>query len=176
MTRTDKVAAIEELKETFSNNQFFYLADSSAMTVEQINKLRRLCFEKGVKIKVVKNTLAIKALESFPEDKGYIGLFESLKGPTTLMYAEQASTPAKVISEFRKSGERPMLKAAYIDTDVFVGDDQLSALKSLKSKEDLIGEVILLLESPIKSVLGSLQSGGSTISGLLKALESREQA
>ena len=152
MTRTDKVTAIEELKETFSNNQFFYLTDSSAMTVEQINKLRRLCFDKGVKIKVVKNTLAIKALESFPEDKGYGGLYESLKGPTTLMYAEQASTPAKVIAEFRKDGEKPMLKAAYIDSDVFVGDDQLIALKSLKSKEDLIGEVILLLESPIKSV------------------------
>ncbi len=176
MTRTDKVAAIEELKETFSNNQFFYLTDSSAMTVEQINNLRRLCFEKGVKLKVVKNTLAIKALESFPEDKGYADLFQSLKGPTTLMYAEQASTPAKVISEFRKGGERPVLKAAYIDTDVFTGDDQLSTLKALKSKEDLIGEVLLLLESPMKSVLGSLQSGGSTISGLLKALESREES
>jgi len=97
MTRTDKVAAIEELKETFSNNQFFYLTDSSAMSVEQINKLRRLCFEKGVSVKVIKNTLAIKALETFPEEKGYAALYESLKGPTTLMVAEQASIPAKVI-------------------------------------------------------------------------------
>lgn len=176
MTRTDKETAIEQLKETFSNNQFFYLTDSSAMTVEQINKLRRLCFAKGVKLKVVKNTLAKKALESFPDDKGYADLYESLKGPTTLMYAEQASTPAKVIDEFRKDGEKPVLKAAYIDTDVFVGDEQLSALKALKSKEDLIGEVILLLESPIKNVLGSLQSGGSTISGLLKALEERAES
>lgn len=176
MTRTDKQTAIEQLKETFSNNQFFYLTDSSAMTVDQINKLRRLCFEKGVKLKVVKNTLAKKALESFPEDKGYADLYESLKGPTTLMYAEQASTPAKVIDEFRKDGEKPVLKAAYIDTDVFVGDEQLSALKALKSKEDLIGEVILLLESPIKNVLGSLQSGGSTLSGLLKALEERAES
>lgn len=175
MTRTDKTTAIAELKETFSNNQFFYFADSSAMTVEQINALRRLCFEKGVKVKVIKNTLAKKALESFPEDQGYEGLYEALKGPTTIMYAEQASTPAKVIAEFRKTGEKPILKAAYIDRDVFLGDDQLDALKSLKSKEDLIGDIILLLESPIKNVLGSLNSGGSTIAGLLKSLEERAQ-
>jgi len=176
MKREDKVTAIEELKETFSNNQFFYLADSSAMTVEEINNLRRLCFEKGVKLKVVKNTLAKKALESFPEDKGYAGLYEALKGPTTLMYSEQASTPAKAISEFRKDGERPILKAAYIDTDVFIGDENLKVLKALKSKEDLIGEVLLLLESPMKNLLGSLQSGGSTISGLLSSLESRAES
>lgn len=176
MTRTDKVAAIEELKETFSNNQFFYLTDSSSMTVEQINKLRRLCFEKGVKLKVIKNTLAKKALESFPEEKGFEGLYDALKGPTTLMVAEQASIPAKVIDEFRGDKDKPVLKAAYIDTDVFLGDDNLKALTALKSKEDLIGEVILLLESPMKSVLGSLQSGGSTISGLLKALESRAES
>lgn len=176
MKRTDKTIAIEELKETFSNNQFFYFADSSAMTVEEINKLRRLCFEKGVQMKVIKNTLAKKALESFPAEQGYEGLYEALKGPTTIMYAEQASTPAKVIDEYRDKGDRPILKAAYIDKDVFFGDDQSDTLKSLKSKEDLIGEVILLLESPMKSLLGSLNSGGSTISGLLKALESRSES
>ena len=173
MTRADKTEAIESLKETFANNQFFYLTDSSAMTVEKINALRKLCFEKGVSIKVVKNTLARKALESFPAEAGYEKLYESLKGPTTLMFAEQASTPAKVIDEFRKGEEKPILKAAYIDSEVFIGDDQLSELKSLKSKEDLIGDVILLLQSPIKNVLGSLNSGGNTISGLLKALEER---
>lgn len=173
MTRTEKTAAIAELKETFSNNQFFYLTDSSAMTVEQINALRRLCFEKGVQVKVVKNTLAKKALESFPAEDGYEGLYDALKGPTTIMYSEQASVPAKVISDFRKKGEKPLLKAAYIDKDVFFGDDQLDVLKALKSKEDLLGEVILLLQSPIKNVLGSLSSGGNTISGLLKALEER---
>lgn len=173
MTRTDKTTAIAELKETFSNNQFVYFADSSAMTVEQINALRRMCFEKGVKVKVIKNTLAIKALESFPAEDGYEGLYQALKGPTTLMYAEQASTPAKVIAEFRKTSEKPLLKAAYIDKDVFLGDDQLDSLKALKSKEDLIGDVLLLLQSPIKQVLGSLNSGGSTIAGLLKALEER---
>ena len=173
MTRADKTAAIESLKETFANNQFFYLTDSSAMTVEQINSLRRLCFEKGVSIKVIKNTLARKALETFPEEAGYEKLYESLKGPTTLMYAEQASTPAKVIDEFRKGKEKPVLKAAYIDAEVYVGDEQIDELKALKSKEDLIGDVILLLQSPIKNVLGSLNSGGTTITGLLKALEER---
>ena len=175
MTREDKTAAIAELTETFSNNQFFYLADSSAMTVEQINALRRLCFEKGVKVKVIKNTLAIKALESLPVENGYSELFDALKGPTTLMYSEVANVPAKVIDEFRGKGEKPVLKAAYIDKDVFLGDDQLDTLKSLKSKEDLIGEIILLLESPIKNVMGSLSSGGNTISGLLKALEERAE-
>ncbi len=175
MKREDKVTAIAELKETFSNNQFFYLADSSAMTVEQINALRRLCFEKGVSVKVIKNTLAIKALQSLPEENGYEGLYEALKGPTTLMFADHANVPAKVISDFRKKGEKPLLKAAYIDKDIFIGDDQLDTLKSLKSKEDLIGDIIILLESPIKNVIGSLNSGGSTIAGLLKALEERAE-
>ena len=173
MTREDKVAAIAELKETFSNNQFFYLADSSAMTVEQINALRRTCFEKGVGVKVVKNTLAIKALESLPEENGYQGLFEALKGPTTVMFAEQANVPAKVIKEFRKKGDKPVLKAAYIDKDIFLGDDQLETLSALKSKEDLIGEILILLQSPIKNVMSQLNSGGNTITGLLKALEER---
>jgi len=173
MTRADKTTAIAELTDTFANNQFFYLTDSSAMTVEQINSLRRLCFEKGVTIKVIKNTLAQKALESLPNNTNFEGLFESLKGPTTIMYAEQANMPAKVISEFRKTGEKPVLKAAYIDSDIYVGDDQLDELKSLKSKEELIGEVLVLLQSPIKTVIGSLNSGSATISGLLKALEER---
>lgn len=173
MKREDKVTAIAELKETFSNNQFFYLADSSAMTVEQINALRRTCFEKGVQVKVVKNTLAIKALQALPEENGYEGLYEALKGPTTVMFAEHANVPAKVIKEFRKKGKKPVLKAAYIDKDIFLGDDQLETLSSLKSKEDLIGEVLLLLESPIKNVMSQLNSGGTTITGLLKALEER---
>jgi large subunit ribosomal protein L10 len=143
------------------------------LTVEQINKFRGLCFEKDIEMKVVKNTLAIKALETFPEDRNYVGLYDSLKGPTAILFTTTANVPAKVIKEFRKGSERPVLKAAYIDTDVFVGDEQLDALANLKSKEDLIGEVITLLQSPVKNVLGALQSGGNTISGLLKALEER---
>lgn len=173
MTRAEKAASIEELKGKFEETSFFYLADASTLTVEQINNFRGMCFEKDIEMKVVKNTLAKKALESFPEERNYVGLYESLKGPTAILFTSTANVPAKVIKEFRKDSERPILKAAYIDTDVYVGDDQLDALATLKSKEDLIGDVITLLQSPIKNVLGSLQSGGNTLSGLLKALEER---
>jgi large subunit ribosomal protein L10 len=175
MTRAEKTTAIAELKEKFSNNSFFYLTDSSTLTVEQVNKLRGLCFEKGVEMKVVKNTLAIKALEDAPEEKGYSELFQSLKGPTAIMFTETANVPAKIIEEFRKDHERPILKAAYIDTSVYVGDDQVKALAALKSKEELIGEIIGLLQSPAKTVISSLKSGGATIMGLLKALEERAE-
>ncbi len=176
MTRAEKAASIEELKGKFEEASFFYLADASTLTVEQVNKFRGMCFEKDIEMKVVKNTLAIKALESFPEERNYMGLYESLKGPTAILFTTTANVPAKVIKEFRKEAEKPVLKAAYIDTDIFVGDDQLEALTSLKSKEDLIGEVITLLQSPVKNVLGALQSGGNTLSGLLKALEERSDA
>lgn len=176
MTRAEKAASIEELKGKFEEASFFYLTDASTLTVEQINKFRGMCYEKDIEMKVVKNTLAIKALESFPEERNYMGLYESLKGPTAILFTTTANVPAKVIKEFRKEAERPVLKAAYIDTDVFVGDEQLDALTNLKSKEDLIGEVITLLQSPVKNVLGALQSGGNTLSGLLKALEERGDA
>ena len=177
MTKSEKTTAIAELTEKFSNSSFFYLTDSSTMTVEQVNDLRRLCFAQGIEMKVVKNTLAKKALEAAPEEKGYASLYESLKGPTAIMFTEVANSPAKVLKEFRgDKGERPVLKAAYIDTDVYVGDDQLKSLAALKSKEDLIAEVMMLLQSPAKTVISSLQSGAQTISGLLKALESREEA
>ena len=175
MTREQKATAIEELKKSFSDHQFFYLTDSSSMTVEQINKLRGLCFEKGIKVQVVKNTLAQKALESFGEEEGYNQLYDSLKGPTTIMFSSNSSVPAKVIKEFRADGDKPTLKAAYIDKDVFIGDDQLDMLKALKSKEDLIGDIILLLQSPMKNVVGSLNSGSNVIGGLLKALEERAE-
>ncbi len=177
MNKEQKTAMIEELKDKFANNNFFYIADSSSMTVADISDFRRACFEKGVSVKVYKNTLIKKALESFGEDKGYAPIYDVLKGQSTLIFAETANLPAKIIKEFRKDDKsdnpKPALKAAYIDSDVFVGDDQVKPLSELKSKEDLIGDIILLLESPIKNVIGSLQSGGNTISGLLKALEER---
>ena len=176
MTKSEKTAAIEGLKEKFSNSDFFYLTDSSQLSVDKVNKLRALCFSKGVELKVVKNTLARKALESFGDDSGYEPLFDVLKGPTALMFSSVANDPAKVIKEFRGKDERPILKAAYIDKDVFIGDDQLEALVGLKSKEDLIGEIIGLLQSPIKNVLGSLQSGGNTIAGLVKTLQERPES
>jgi len=176
MTRAEKTTAIAELKEKFSNSSFFYLTDASTLTVEQVSKLRGLCFEKGVEMKVVKNTLTKKALEEAPEEKGYAELYEALKGPTAIMFTDTASVPAKIIKEFRGDDERPILKTAYIDTSVFIGDDQLASLAKLKSKEDLIGEIIGLLQSPAKNVISALKSGGSTISGLLKALEERGDA
>ena len=173
MTKAEKTASIEELKEKFESATFFYLADASTLTVGQINKFRGMCYEKDVEMKVVKNTLAKKALESFPEDRNYVGLYESLKGPTAILFSSTANVPAKLIKEFRETAERPLLKAAYIDTDVYFGDDQVDTLANLKSKEDLIADVIALLQSPIKNVLGSLQSGGNTLSGLIKTLQER---
>lgn len=173
MTKAEKAAAIEGLKDKFSSVSYFYLTDASTLTVEQVNKFRGLCFEKGVEMKVVKNTLAQKALESFPEELNYDALYESLKGPTAILFTETANMPAKVLKEFRKESEKPILKAAYIESAVFVGDDQIESLSKLKSKEELIGDVIALLQSPAKTVISSLQSGGQTISGLLKALEER---
>lgn len=173
MTRAEKAELIEELKGQFENADFFYVTDSSSLTVEQTNNLRKLCFQKGVKLQVVKNTLIKKALESFPEEKGYAALYESLAGPTALMFTETSNAPAKLIKEFRGDDEKPALKAAYIDTDVYVGDDQLSTLAALKSKEELVAEIVALLQSPAKNVISALKSGGSTIAGLVKTLEER---
>ncbi len=175
MTRTEKVAAVEVLKEKFSNSDFSYVTDASTLTVEQVNKLRSMLFEKGIEMRVVKNTLARKALEARPDENNYSELFDSLKGPTAIMFSEVANAPARVIKEFRgKDAERPLLKAAYIDTAIYQGDDQLKALSDLKSKEELLGDLLGLLQAPIHNVMGALNSGGNTLSGLLKALEERE--
>ena len=142
MNKTQKTAAIAELKDKFENNKFFYVTDSSTLTVEEVNDLRRKCFEGNVEMQVVKNTLAIKALESANDSASYADLLEAFKGPTTILFSESANVPAKIIHEFRKSHDRPVLKAAFIESDIFHGDDQIDTLKALKSKEDLIGEVI----------------------------------
>lgn len=173
MTRSEKVAVVEELKEKFDNSTSFYVTDSSTLTVAEVNNLRGLCFEKGVEMRVVKNTLVKKALEALPEDKNYAELYDTLKGPTALMFSETANLPAKLIEEFRKTHEKPVLKAAYIDASVYVGDDQVKSLAALKSKEELVGDVIGLLQSPAKNVISALKSGGSTIAGILKTLEER---
>lgn len=176
MNKAEKTAMIEELKTKFETASFFYVTDSSTLSAEKTTELRGMFFERGIEMRVVKNTLIKKALESAPEEKGYAGLMDSLKGPTALLFSDVAKAPAEVLKKFREDNERPVLKAAYIDTDVFIGDEQIEALTKLKSKEDLVAEVIALLQSPIKNVLGSLQSGGQTISGLLKALEERGEA
>ncbi len=173
MNREQKTLAIEQLKNKLEENSFFYLADTSAMSVKQITTLRRICFEKGIEIKVVKNTLAKKALESFPEERNYAAVFDALKGTTAILFTDTANLPAKVIQDFRKDGKKPSLKAAYIETAIFLGDDQLESLSKLKSKEELLGEIVGLLQSPAKNVISALKSGGSTIAGLVKALEER---
>ncbi|MCB9080334.1 MAG: 50S ribosomal protein L10 [Lewinellaceae bacterium] len=176
MTRQEKTATIEDLKNEFSQVDFFYLTDASTLSVEKVNKFRGLCFEKGVRMRVVKNTLIRKALEDAPADKNYAALFDSLKGPTAVLFAEgAASIPARTLKEFRANSDRPLLKAAYIDTAVFIGDDQLDTLTKLKTKEELVGEIIGLLQSPAKNVISALQSGGQKLSGILKTLEERGQ-
>lgn len=175
MTRSEKTAQIELLKDKFAEHEFFYVTDSSTLTVEQVNKLRGLCYEQDIEMRVVKNTLAIKALQDADESKGYAAVIEQLKGPTAIMFTKNSNAPAKLIEEFRKDHEMPKLKAAYIDTDVFVGDESIEELTKLKSKDELIGEVIGLLQSPMKNLLASLNSGENTLSGLLKALENREE-
>lgn len=172
MNKSEKGLLIQELKAKFEKAEYFYVADSSSLSVEKINEFRRVCFDKNIEVQVVKNTLAIKAMEQLPE-KGFDELLPIMKGPSTLMFTETANLPAKVIKEFRGKEERPFVKAAYIDSGIFLGDDQLDALCALKSREELIGEIITLLESPIKNVVGSLESGGSTIAGILKTLEER---
>lgn len=173
MNREEKTAAIAELRETFDQTSFFYLADSSTLTVAKINNFRRLCFQKGIKIQVAKNTLIRKALEGAPESKGYAALFEALSGPTTILISENPKAPALLLEEFRKTEERPLLKAAYIDSSVFLGDDQLKALIQLKSKEEMIGEIIGLLQSPMKRVASQLTSAGVKLAGIIKTLEER---
>lgn len=173
MTKEDKVQAVEDLKVKLQDASHFYITDSSALTVLEVNQLRGLCFEKGVEMQVVKNSLVQKALQAVGEDGRYDELYGVLKGPTSLMFSEVANSPAKIIEEFRKSHDKPVLKAAYIDSSVYLGDDTVKELASLKSKEELIGDVILLLQSPIKNVISGLSSGGQTLAGLVKALEEK---
>lgn len=174
MTKQEKTAVIEELKEKFAASPYFYVADASAMTVEKVNKLRRLFFEKGIEMRVIKNTLAVKALESLDKSRNYEAIFEAIKGPSAFIFTDVANLPAKVIKDFRtKDSQKPAVKAAYIDSAVYISDDQLEALTKLKSKEDMLGELIGLLNSPMSNLLSQLASGGQNIMGVLKTLEER---
>ncbi len=174
MTKIEKGAAIEQLKEKFENNEFFYIADASELSAGKTTELRGALFAKGISMQVVKNTLARKALEQLPTENNYTEIFDTLKGPTAILFTETANAPAKVIKEFRGDGERPILKAAYIASSVYKGDDKLEQLSKLKSREELVGDVLTLLQSPMQNLLSGLNSGGQRIAGLLKALEERE--
>lgn len=157
MTKDQKNEVIELLKGKFSQYNNFYVADTESLSVEQVGKLRRACFDKKVEMKVAKNTLIKKALESLDGEK-YAGVYESLHKVTALMFSENPKEPALIISSFRKAsnGEKPELKAAFINGDVYMGDNQLKALTQIKTKNELIGEVIGLLQSPAKRVLAAL--------------------
>jgi large subunit ribosomal protein L10 len=175
MTKEQKNEVIEALKEKFSQYNNFYVTNTESLTVDQVGKLRRICFNKKVEMKVAKNTLIKKALEALDQQR-YSNVFDSLNGVTALLFSENPKEPALIISDFRKNnnGELPSLKAAFIDGDVFAGDNQLKTLTTLKSKQDLIGEIIGLLQSPAKNVISGLNAGAK-LASLIKALENRAQ-
>lgn len=173
MTREEKSQVIESLTAQLTDSPIIYLADISGLNALQTSNLRRACFKAGVKLAVVKNTLLEKAMES--SDKDFGALPETLKGNTSIMTSETGNAPAKVIKEFRKKSEKPLLKGAYIEEAVYVGDDQLDNLVNIKSKEEVIGDIIGLLQSPAKNVISALKSGGSTIAGLVKTLQERAE-
>jgi len=173
MDRAGKQETIVELTEKFNQATNFYLADTSSLSVDDINRLRRICHKQGVEMRVAKNTLIRKALEA--TGKQYDGIIEALHGPTSIMFSETGSVPAKVIKEFRKAGDKPVLKAAYIDSAIFIGDKSVDELSKLKTKQELIGEIIGLLQSPAKNVISALLSGGNKLSGILKTLEDRKE-
>ncbi len=172
MTREEKKEIIENLSAKLNESNVFYLADISELDAESSSKLRRLAFKREISLNVVKNTLLKKALEA--AEGSYEEFYDILKGNTSIMFSEVGNAPAKLIKEFRKNSDKPILKGAYIEEAIFIGDDKVEALTEIKSKEELIADVIAILQSPAKNVVSALQSGGNTISGLVKALSERE--
>ena len=174
MTREEKAQIIDELSEKFSQHAHYYVTDAQGLTVEQINAFRRLCFNAGVEYRVYKNTLIRKALEK-NGDKNVGEIAKALHGFSGVIFSKEAgNAPARVIKEYRKKVEgKPAFKAASISSDLFVGEENLNVLSDLKSKNELIGEIISLLQSPAKNVLSALLSSKQTVAGLVKTLESR---
>lgn len=172
MTREEKSQVIETLTAQLSDNANIYLADISGLNAGNTSNLRRACFKAGVQLAVVKNTLLKKAMES--SDKDFGELTGILKGNTSLMFSETGNAPAKVIKEFRKKSDKPLLKGAYIQESIYIGDNQLDSLAELKSKDELIGEIIGLLQSPAKNVVSALKSSGGKLAGIVKTLSEKE--
>lgn len=173
MRREEKHEVVSALTEQMKEYGNFYITDTSNLTVAKINNIRRKCFENKIGIQVVKNTLIRKALEQL--DGGDITpLFDVLKGSSSIMFSTSGNAPAKLIKQLRKAGDKPVLKAAYIDQAVFIGDNQLETLVNLKSREELIGDIIGLLQSPAKNVISALSSGGNKLAGIVKTLQERE--
>ena len=172
MTREEKSQVIEELTAQLADNTNIYLTDISGLDAASTSKLRRACFKANVKLAVVKNTLLEKAMEASEKDFGELPT--TLKGNTSVMYSETGNGPAKVIKEFRKKSEKPLFKGAFIEESIYIGDDLLDALVDIKSREELIGEIVSLLQSPAKNVISALKSSGGTIAGIVKTLSERE--
>ena len=172
MTREEKSKAIEVLTAQLGDNANIYLADISGLDAGTTSNLRRACFKAGVKLTVVKNTLLHKAMEGSGKDFGE--LKDVLKGNTSLMISETGNAPAKVIKEFRKKADKPILKGAFIEEAIYVGDNQLEALVEIKSREELIGDIVGLLQSPAKNVVSALKSGGGKLAGIIKTLSEKE--
>ncbi|MDO6737241.1 50S ribosomal protein L10 [Wenyingzhuangia sp. 2_MG-2023] len=173
MTREEKFQVIEDLTSQLENNGVIYIADISGLDAATTSNLRRACFKADIKLSVVKNTLLEKAMEK--SDKDFGDLPTILKGNTSVLYSEIGNAPAKLIKEFRKKAEKPILKGAYVEQAVYIGDDQLDSLVSIKSKEEVIGDIITLLQSPAKNVISALQSGGQKLSGIVKTLSERPE-
>jgi large subunit ribosomal protein L10 len=172
MKKEDKSQVINSLVEQLANNSHFYLTDVSSLDAVKTSDLRRQCFKKNIQMLVVKNSLLKKAMERSTA-KDYQPLLGALKGSTAIMFSEVGSDPAKLIKEFRKKSEKPLLKAAFVEESVYIGDDQLEALASIKSKDEVIGEIIGLLQSPAKNVISALKSSGGKIAGIVKTLSEK---
>jgi large subunit ribosomal protein L10 len=171
MTREEKSLVIKDLTSQLADNEIIYLADISGLDAGKTSDLRRACFKSNIKLAVVKNTLLAKAMEA--SDKDFGDLPSTLKGNTSILFSDTGNAPAKVIKEFRKKSDKPVLKGAYVEEAIYIGDDQLNALVSIKSKEELIGDIISILQSPAKNVISALQSGGNKLSGILKTLSDK---
>jgi len=174
MTKEEKVIFVQELTERLKSNPNIYVTDAGGLTVAQVSKLRGLCYDAGVSMRIVKNTLLRKAMEA--SEGNYEGIFDTLKQQSSVFFinGENVNAPGKILKEFRKTNTKPVLKSAWIDEAIFIGDDSLDALASLKSKNELIGEIVGLLQSPIQKVIGQIKSGGNTLAGLVKTLSERE--
>jgi large subunit ribosomal protein L10 len=171
MRKEEKHEVVLALTETIAEYGNFYITDTANLSVAKVNDIRRKCFENDIKMQVAKNKLIRKAMEASEGD--FSEMFEVLKGSSSILFSKSANAPAKLIKQLRKSGDKPVLKAAYIDSAIFIGDNQLDALVNLKSKEELVADIIALLQSPAKNVISGLQSGGKKLAGIVKTLQER---
>jgi len=172
MRREEKDVIIENLAQRLNDTKHFYLTDISELNAEETSNLRRKCFEKEISLLVVKNTLLRKAMEK--SEGAYDDLYDVLKDSTSIMFCETGNTPAKLIKEMRKTMERPLLKAAFVEESVYIGDDQLEVLSNIKSKDELLGDLLMLLQSPARNLVSALASSGSQLAGALKTLSEKE--